>query len=294
MPIGRVLILGHSGFIGSSLERRLRREKDLEVCGLSPADFDLTRREDAARLAERFAPDTAVVMCSAIKRQAGDSLENYEKNVAMAANLVPLLRERPVARFVFFSSTAVYGEDVHDTSITERTAVQPTSYYGMAKHACERLLLKAVEKKDPSPLLILRPATIYGAGEAGRPYGPMGFLRAAQAGETVTLWGDGSERREFLLVDDVCEAVARLLRSPWAGTLNLVSGRSVSFQDVLAAAGRAAGAPARSESRPRSKAKADHAFDASLLRSVLPGFQFTSLDEGLSAACHGQVPSLRR
>lgn len=293
MPIRRVLILGHSGFIGSSLERRLRREKDLEVVGLSPAAFDLTRLEDAARLAEHFTPETAVVMCSAIKRQAGDTLENYEKNTAMAANLVPLLRDFPVGRFLYFSSSAVYGEDVHDTAITEKTAVQPTSYYGMAKHASERLLLKAVEKKDASPLVILRPATIYGAGEPGRPYGPVGFLRAALAGETVTLWGDGSELREFLLIDDICEAVARLLPSSFAGTLNLVSGRSVSFQDVLAAVGRVAGT-VKTESRPRSKARADHAFDPSLLRAVLAGFEFTTLDEGLKRASDAQLPSLRR
>lgn len=292
MPVRRVLILGHSGFIGSSLERRLSREKNLEVVGLSPADFDLTRPADAARLAERFTPETAVVMCSAIKRQSGDTLENYEKNTAMAANLVPLLRDLPIGRFLYFSSTAVYGEDVHDTAITEKTAAQPTSYYGMAKHASERLLLKSVEKKEVSPLLILRPATIYGAGEPGRPYGPMGFLRAARAGETVTLWGDGSELREFLFIDDVCEAVARLLPSSFSGVLNLVSGRSVSFQEVLAAVGRA-GVPVKTESRPRSKAKADHAFDPALLRAALPGFQFTTLDEGLKRASDAQLPSLR-
>lgn len=291
MPIKRVLILGHSGFIGSNLERLLRAE-GLETVGFSPVEIDLTRKEDAAKLASYFEPETAVVMCAAIKRQSGDTLENFEKNLAMTAAVAPLLQERPVGRFIYFSSTAVYGEDVHDLAIDERTPARPTSYYGIAKYASERILLKAVEKK-PSPLVLLRPPTIYGADEPGRPYGPLGFLRAASAGEPVTLWGDGSELREFVYIDDACRAVRALLDSGFAGALNLVSGRSVSFRQVLDAVGRLAPLPPV-QTRPRSKDKADHAFVARLLPELLPNFRFTSLEEGLKKAHEFQVQSLRR
>lgn len=229
-------------------------------------------------------------MCSAIKRQAGDTLENYEKNVAMAANVSRLLAEAPAGRFIFFSSAAVYGEDVENTAITERTPVEPTSYYGMAKFASERLLSKAAG--DRTPVVLLRPATIYGPGEPGRPYGPMGFLRAALAREAVTLWGDGDEKREFVYVDDACEAAAGLLAHPFAGALNLVTGRSLSFLDILAAVGRLAPAPATT-SRPRSKRKADHNFDNARLLEVLPGLKFTTLDDALRSALETELAGAR-
>lgn len=231
-------------------------------------------------------------MCSAIKRQSGDTLENYRKNVAMTENLAEALRERPAGRLIFFSSAAVYGEDVENTAITERTPVEPVSYYGMAKYAGERLLLKATEGRERSPLVILRPPTVYGPKEPGRPYGPTGFLRAALAGEAVPLWGDGSERREFVFVDDVCEAVLSLLDHPFSGTLNLASGRSVSFLDVLAAVGRLTAAP-KTQSRPRSKRQVDQAFDNARVREVLPGLRFTSLDAGLKAVRDAELAGAR-
>lgn len=264
------------------------RASGLEVVGLSPGRFDLTR--SAEDLKPFLNPETAVVMCSAIKRQAGDNLENYEKNVAMAANVSRQLEESPAGRFVYFSSAAVYGEDVENTAITEDTPVEPTSYYGMAKYASERLLLKAAGAR--TPLLLLRPATIYGPEEPGRPYGPTGFLRAALAGEKVTLWGDGDEKREFVFIDDACEAVAGLLDHPFCGPLNLVTGRSVSFREVLAAVARIAPAP-MTDSRPRSKRKVDHGFDNTLLRAALPSLKFTPLNDAMAASREAALPGLR-
>ena len=291
--IRRVLILGHSGFVGANLERSLRANAGLEVVGLSLGDVDLTAPRDAASLARYFEPDTAVVMCSAIKRQAGDTRENYLKNVSMAANLSAVLEARPVGRFLYFSSTAVYGEDVHNEAITEKTSVCPTSYYGMAKYAAERLLLKAAENRTPSPLVVLRPPTIYGADEPGRPYGPMGFLRAALAHDPVTLWGDGSEKREFLFVDDACAAVRLLLDHPFTGVLNLVSGKSVTFKDIIAEISLV-GPSLKTASRARTKAMADHSFDNSLLRSLFPELRLTPLREGLKTVRESKLASVSR
>lgn len=271
--------------------RRLAVQPALEVVGLSFPDLDLTKPLER-RVLDLLGPETAVILCSAIKRQSGDTLENYRQNMAMVENLCPALRERGAGRFVFFSSAAVYGEDVENASITERTPSEPTSYYGMAKHASERLLLKAFEGREPSPLVLLRPPTIYGPGEPGRPYGPTGFLRAALSGEAITLWGDGSELREFVFIEDAVAAVAALLNSPFSGILNLASGRSVSFREVLAAVGRLAGEP-KIESRPRTKRKADQGFDNALLRRALPELAFTSLEDGL-AAVQGAEPARAR
>lgn len=230
-------------------------------------------------------------MCSAIKRQSGDTLENYEKNVAMAANVSRQIDATPAGRFIYFSSAAVYGEDVENTAITEKTPVEPTSYYGMAKYASERLLLKAAGTR--TPLVLLRPATIYGPEEPGRPYGPTGFLRAALAGEKVTLWGDGDEFREFVFIDDACEAVAGLLDHSFCGPLNLATGRSVSFRDVLAAVAKIAPAPA-TDSRPRSKRRVDHGFDNALLRATLPSLKFTPLNDALTTTRETVLPGAQR
>ena len=175
--IRRVLILGHTGFIGSALAEVFRAsEPRVEVIGMSTPEIDLTAA--AVWLEKFFEPQTAVLMCAAIKRQRGDTLENFLKNLSMVTHLSPLLQERSVGRFVYFSSAAVYGEDIHNTRITEETAVCPRSYYGMVKFASECLLRKACEKHDPSPLVVLRPATVYGPGQRWVDYGPTRFVQA--------------------------------------------------------------------------------------------------------------------
>jgi len=67
-----------------------------------------------------FDDGTAVIMCAAIKRQLGDDLDTFSRNVAMAVNLCRVLEKRPVARFMFFSSAAVYGEEITSLQITRK------------------------------------------------------------------------------------------------------------------------------------------------------------------------------
>src|SRR5262249_12422232 len=152
-----IVVLGHTGYIGSRLTTALNAAAPhVPVVGLSAPDLDLTRAESAAALAEALNPGCALVICSAIKKQLGDSLEACERNLAITLNICRALVARPVRRVVFFSSAAVYGEDVSYGVITEATCVQPTSWYGIAKFASERLLVRAVGEGNGSSLLVLR------------------------------------------------------------------------------------------------------------------------------------------
>lgn len=86
--IRRVVVLGHSGFIGSHLERFFRNySPEVEFVGRSFSPFDLTKEDDAASLTELFDLNTAVIMCSAIKKQLGDNLNVFSQNLEMAMNI---------------------------------------------------------------------------------------------------------------------------------------------------------------------------------------------------------------
>jgi UDP-glucose 4-epimerase len=160
--------------------------------------------------------------------------------------------------------------------------VQPRSYYGIGKYTAERMLMKTTGQQPSTSLLMLRPALVYGPDEAGYYYGPSGFLRKARAGEPITLWGDGTELREFLFVDDVADVTTRLVFDETVtGCLNVVSGRSYTFADALDAIERLTGKKPAVDSRPRTNAKVDHRFCADAVNRACPGFAFTTLDEGL-------------
>lgn len=294
----RLLLLGHTGFIGSHLVRFFRAHAPhVEVVGRSLSAIDLTNQRDVELLAELCGPDTAVLMCAAIKRQFGDNLDTFSQNVMMVMNLCRLLQSRPVGRLVFFSSAAVYGEEIHNPRITEQTPVHPASFYGMAKYTSEclfRKIFKVHRDAVGSSLLIVRPALIYGPGDSGGTYGPSGFVRSALKREPIILWGDGTERREFLFIDDVVQAVSRLTFHDYDGVVNLVSGTSNTFRDAVDAVARLAGSELRVTSRPRTKDKVDNGFSNEMFRSLVPDLVFTSLEEGTRRTFEAEAHALLR
>ncbi|MEI7455481.1 MAG: NAD-dependent epimerase/dehydratase family protein [Nitrosomonadales bacterium] len=277
----KIIILGHSGFIGSRLERMLSVSGRWEVIGRSMPEIDLTDQEQVLQLVPYMTPDATLVLAAAVKRQFGDTLEVFRQNMAIIENVCRLLALYPVGRVIFMSSSAVYGEETENRCIREQTPVNPTSYYGINKYTAECLLKKVCA--DKISLVCLRPPLIYGPGDSGKTYGPAGFVDAAIESQPVTLWGDGTELREFIYIDDICRLIEHLVDHPFVGELNVVSGTPYCFADVIAILKKNVPALAVA-SRPRSKQKADNAFDNQRIQALLPAdFRFTSLETGISA-----------
>lgn len=286
----RIVILGSSGFIGSHLKKHLQAsENSWEVVGLSLPEVDLSRKESLLALSKFFDANTDVVLCAAVKRQFGDSLDAFHQNMAIVENVGSLLAEHHVRRLLFMSSAAVYGEETHNLAITENTSVNPTSYYGLAKFTGERLLLKMLSHTGTG-LVFLRPPLIYGPNDPGKSYGPSGFCSAALNREPITLWGDGTELREFIHVDDLCRIIEVLLAHAVTGPINIASGQRSSFAEIVQILSQTT-IPPKVLSRPRSKQKADNAFVPDQLKSLLPeNFSFTPLSEGIAKLMKGSQP----
>ncbi len=281
--IRKALVLGHSGFIGSHLTSCFENSSaGITLTGRSLPGFDLTDPGAPEQLAGLLDEHTAVIMLSAIKRQFADDLEAFNSNLAMVLNLCKALRARPAGRVIYLSSAAVYGEDIHNIAITEDTPVCPTSFYGTAKFASERLLWKTCAGFENCALLILRPPTVYGPGDMGNTYGPAGFIRAAAANEPITLWGEGDELRDFVFVEDIAEIIRRLALGSHEGVLNIATGKSCSFRDMLDIISGLISKRIIVNSRLRTKQKVDNMFVNERLRSALPGFVFTDMRAGIA------------
>jgi len=279
--IKRIILLGHSGFIGSHLEQDLTKYCSSEIIGKSLPDIDLSDLTSASQLLELFDENTALVLMAAVKRQFGDTLEAFNKNMAIVENICHLIEKSPVKQVIFMSSAAVYGEETHNLNISELTPVNPTSFYGIAKYTAECILKKTCNANGIS-LVCLRPPLIYGPGDSGKTYGPSGFSAAALDGSTITLWGDGTELREFIYIDDLCHLIRVLIDNKIDGALNVVSGESYSFFDVINIL-RTNFPELSVDTKPRSKDKADNAFDATKISKILPEhYQFTTLEAGLA------------
>ncbi|MDP3734347.1 MAG: NAD-dependent epimerase/dehydratase family protein, partial [Nanoarchaeota archaeon] len=280
----RIVILGHSGFVGNNIFHFLHKKYPaVEIIGKSSNDIDLTSEEQTQKLQQCFNLDTVVIMTSGIKSNYGNDLSTFHKNVVMAENVCKILSTYPVRKFIFLSSIAVYGVDSNNTAITEKTPVITDSYYGLSKYISEELLALEFLKCKDSSLIIVRTPTIYGPHEKITAATPSGFLTTYLQGGEVTLWGDGSDLREFLFIDDLVKAIDLLIFSDFSGVLNIGDGLGNSYTEAVNFISQLLGKKLSIHSKERSKQKVDKIYDSSLFKSLFPDFLFTPLEKGLQA-----------
>lgn len=245
----RTLITGGCGFIGSRLTAALladdsasvRLVDDLSVgspdahVGLPVAQVD--RRELASRSngdigrAELVVGDVldpefmaeVVVGVDAIVHLAAESgvpisiekpVESTQINVMGTLNCLEAARAAGIKRFVFASSSAAVGNS--EMPVHERRPTSPLSPYGASKLAGEGFC-SAYFHAYKIDTVALRFGNVYGPGSGHKSSVVAKFIRQATSGETLQIYGDGSQTRDFIYVDDLVEAIRLATRVEGVG-----------------------------------------------------------------------------
>lgn len=222
-----VLITGGCGFIGINLVKHLTNKdyplrildnlstgkeenlRKLQIQYRQPLNIDLIvgdiREQEVVNQAVKGAD--AVVHLAA-HTDVVESIENPKKdwdiNVNGTLNLLETCRQNGVERFIFASSNAVLGEQ--PPPIDELKIPRPLSPYGASKLAgealcssyCHSLGLKAIS---------LRFANCYGPYSEHKTSVVSRFMECARDGTSFTIYGDGNQTRDFIHVDDICQAI---------------------------------------------------------------------------------------
>jgi len=262
---GRVVILG-AGFVGGAITARLA-VRGVAAQALRSADLDLLAADAGARLSTLLTPETSLVFTSA--KAPVKSEEMLIDNLRMLPPLRDVMAAQPVAHLLYVSSDAVYADS--DVPMTESSPTAPTSLHG-AMHLARELAL--AQMAGETPFAILRPTLIYGDGDPHNGYGPNRFRRLAQAGEPITLFGEGEERRDHIDVKDVAEIAARIVMHRSAGVLNAVTGAVRSFREIAEATSANVRGTSRNGPMPHNGYRA---FDASAVSTAFPDVQLASV-----------------
>lgn len=298
------MVTGAAGFIGSTLSRRLLADGHSVVgvdCLTDAYDVDLKARNLDGLIDQ---PDFHLI-CSdlsratpgpllqevdvvyhlagqaSVTRSWGSHFADYTRhNIAATQDLLGACAAADLERFVFASSSSVYG-DALTLPTGEGTLPRPISPYGVSKLAAEHLCL-AFHRELGLPVTCLRYFTVYGPRQ--RPdMGMHRLFRAAHLGGTFSIRGDGSSTRDFTYVDDAVEATYRAGFCEWDGVLNVGGGNPVALHEVIDAVQGIAG-PIDLEHVPMVAGDArDTAADISRARRVLDYEPRVSLQEGLEA-----------
>jgi len=200
----------------------------------------------------------------------------------MTFNLCRSLMEgKGFGHLIFLSSTAIYGEDIEYKYLNENTSSHGRSYYGLSKIHSENIIQQCFPNKGIKEVTILRAPTIYGPDEPDKSYGPFGFSLKASKKEDIVLWGDGSELREFVFIQDLIDIIKRTIDNKTYGTFNICTGKSVSFRDILAVIEKHSPHPLKLVQKERSKRKVDVQFDNSHFEKHFPDIIFIDLESGI-------------
>lgn len=176
----------------------------------------------------------------------------YQVNVLGTLNLLELCREFGVRKFILASTSSVYGEEVDGPVSEDSPTDRPLSPYAASKKAAETLLY-SYHHLHGIDAVALRYFTVY--GPAGRPdMSVFRFTRNIAEGEPITVYGDGTQRRDFTYVDDIARGTVAALATSGYKTVNLGYGNPVALNDVIRTIEEATGKSAVIQRRERHQA----------------------------------------
>ena len=303
----RLLVTGGAGFIGSHLVDHLACLAPDRLVVVD--DLSLGRRENLAHVAASVSPvelrQIDLIDRAAVFSVLGEVEPHYVFNLAVVP--LPASLERPagtflsnslgclnlceaqrhglLGRLVHFSSSEAYGTCVQ-APMAEDHPLNATTPYAASKAAAD-LLVSSYGETFGTPWLTVRPFNNYGPRQNSREYAgivPTAILRALR-GEPIVIFGDGSQTRDYIYVEDTVAATVALVREEeaWGRVVNVASQTEVSILELVDAIGRALGRKLDLEFRPPRAADVQrHVGDTTLL-AKLTGYQpEVGLEEGIA------------
>ena len=303
--MSKILVTGGAGFIGSHVtEHLLGRGDEVAILDCFNDYYDPAIKRDnlrhiaSARVEEGDIRDEAfvadvfargnfdAVIHLAAMAGVRNSLENpllySDVNVRGTQILLEEVRKRPAMRFVYASSSSVYGGNEKVPFSEADDIHQPISPYAATKRAAE-LLCFTHHHLYANPITCLRFFTVYGPRQ--RPEMAIHkFVRMTLAGRAIPFFGDGTSRRDYTFIDDIVDGVVRALDRPNGYQIyNLGESSTISLAELVEAIGRAVGRAPVLDRQPMQPGDVTITYaDVSKARAELGYEPSTDLEAGLT------------
>lgn len=264
MAVGRILVTGGAGFIGSHLvDALLGKGYKIRVLDnlstgkvtnlpVDNADLELVVGDvaDSAVVDQAMRDCSAVVHLAAVasvQASVDDPVATHQANFVGTLNVCQSMLKAGVKRVVFASSAATYGNNGEGTAITEDTPKSPLTPYASDKLASEYYLDFYRREHGLEPV-IFRFFNIFGPRQdPSSPYSGVIsiFTERALTRKPITVFGDGEQTRDFVYVQDLVSILVQAVEPPKPApeAINVGLNRATSLNDLIAELGKATGAP---------------------------------------------------
>jgi len=231
------MITGANGFLGRNLSRALSNHELILIDREAGQDIATADINTDLHIIDPLMAGVDVVIHAANRARIDPSwnhyAEYYQTNITGSQSLLVAAQRRCVKKFIFISSSSVYGNN--GTLIQSETdSLEPTNPYAVSKVAAE-YALGVQSRLASTELIVVRPFTMYGEH---MDYGPHGlvigkFITAYQQGLPLELHGGGTQRRDFVHASDAVAGIKLIIAHGHGGEVyNLGSGSCVSIKDT--------------------------------------------------------------
>jgi len=254
VSLGKVIVTGANGFIGWNIIKRIVDISD-EIIAID--SFEYVKEDYISKLKKDFS-NLNLIVGDVSQKDVWEKLQNRKIDYIFhfgSPSSVVLFNKDPekcvhqtifslffafkygikmgVSKIIFPSSGNVYGRNSSENPLTEEVQPLARNLYASSKLACEQI---AWANRDFMDFVGLRITAGYGPGEERK--GEFAsvvylFLKDILNDIPPTIFGDGEQKRDFIFIDDVVSSIVNAAKSDYTGIINVGSGRSISFNEVI-------------------------------------------------------------
>lgn len=243
----RIYVAGHTGMVGSSIVRHLRKSGYNNLLLRTHSELDLTNQQATKCFFEQERPDYVFIAAAKVGGiQANNAFpaDFLYVNLMINANIIYAAHEVGVKKLLALGSSCIYPkfaeQPIREDALLDGKPEPTNEGYAIAKISAMELV-KCFHRQYNDPFISCMPTNIYGEndnfdlqGSHVIPAMIRKFHTAKMEGaDSVTLWGTGSPKREFLYVDDLADACVFLMENyDEEGHINVGSGEEVSMKEL--------------------------------------------------------------